>query len=88
MKREKIAIDADDVLFRSAEGFTAYSNERWGLNLKPENYSEDWAEFWGITLNEGQQRADEIHRSGVFGSYHHFEEAVPVLAQLAAERET
>ena len=83
MKRRKIGFDADDVLFRSAEGFAAYSNERWGLSLKSEDYTENWAEFWGVSLEEGIRRADEVHASGVFGTYQHFTEAAPVLAELA-----
>jgi uncharacterized HAD superfamily protein len=87
MRREKIGIDIDDVLARNAEGFTEYSNQRWGAQHKVENYSEDWVGFWDIPFEQAAKRAAEIHTAGVFGRYRHFESAVPVLTQLAVKRD-
>lgn len=82
MRRKTIAIDIDDVLSRSAEGFVRYSNKRWGHNLEAEDYLENWAEVWNISVENAVQRAHEIYDSGIFAEYAHFEQAVPVLARL------
>jgi hypothetical protein len=57
-KQQVIGIDIDDVLSRSAEGFTAYSDKRWGNGHKIEQYDEDWAKFWGVPAEEGQKCPD------------------------------
>jgi uncharacterized HAD superfamily protein len=82
-RRQVIGIDIDDVLSRSAEGFTVHSNRRWGEGHIVERYDEDWAKFWGIPREEAQKRANEMHTSGVFGNYSPYTQAVPVLKQLA-----
>lgn len=77
-----IAIDIDDVLSASAEGFAVYSNKRWGHTLTTDDYQEEWAKVWGIPLSETLTRAAEFHGSGVVGDYRHFEDALPVLKKL------
>jgi uncharacterized HAD superfamily protein len=87
VKRQTIGIDVDDVLSRSVEGFAAYSDTRWGVGHEVGKYDENWALFWGISLEEAQKRADEIHDKGVFGTYQPFEHALPVLRQLSATKD-
>lgn len=82
MSRQTIAIDIDDVLSANAEGFAKYSNRRWGHNITAEDYTENWAEVWGVPLEEALERANELHASGAFGEYQHIEQAVPVLKAL------
>jgi len=82
MSKPIIAVDVDDVLSASVPGFTAYSNKRWDLNLTVDQYDEDWAKFWGIPYEEALARAAELHESDMFGSFAHFEEALPVLKKL------
>jgi FMN phosphatase YigB (HAD superfamily) len=83
MPRKTIAVDIDDVLSKSAEGFIAFSNQRWGLKLKPEDYQEEWAVVWGVPLEEAVKRAEEFHAAGVVGKYEPHEAALPALKKLA-----
>jgi uncharacterized HAD superfamily protein len=81
-QRRTIAVDIDDVLSKSAEGFVAFSNERWSMNLTPEDYNEEWAVVWGVSLDEALQRSLEFHASGVIGQYETVDAALPVLERL------
>ncbi len=85
MKRKTIAVDIDDVLSASAAGFTTYSNKRWGLRLDPQDYTENWATFWGVSLEEAFKRVPEVERDApaLVSGYAHFADAVPVLYELA-----
>jgi len=83
MPKSIIAIDIDDVLSASAQGFTDFSNERWGNTHRVEDYTEAWAEFWKVPLEEALKRSDEYHESGIVSEFAHFSEAVPVLGRLA-----
>jgi uncharacterized HAD superfamily protein len=85
MRRETIAIDIDDVLAANAEGFVAFSNERWGMNLKPEDYDEHWAKVWKVDIEEVERRAVELHASGAIAHYRHNDEALPVLTHLKVD---
>lgn len=87
MVRQKIGVDVDDVLSRSAEGFADFSTKRWGKAHRAEDYTEDWAAFWGAPLEEALQRVKEVHTSGVFGKFLHFEAALPALRELAQRYE-
>jgi 5'(3')-deoxyribonucleotidase len=86
-RRKKIAIDIDDVLSRTAEGFIAFSNQRWGLSLKPEDYQEEWAVVWGVPVEDALKRSIEFHATGVVGSFEPNEAALPVLKRLAKQYE-
>jgi 5'(3')-deoxyribonucleotidase len=77
-----IAIDVDDVLADSAEGFVAFSNKRWGTNLTVEDYDERWSQMWGVDIEEERRRAHIIYNSNVVGKFKHFEEAKEVLREL------
>ncbi|HSW99256.1 MAG TPA: hypothetical protein VLF71_05465 [Candidatus Saccharimonadales bacterium] len=82
-QRKTIAVDIDDVLSKSAEGFIAFSNERWGMALKPEDYQEEWAVVWGVSLDEALERSIAFHASGAVGRYLPNEAAMPALKKLA-----
>lgn len=84
-KRKTIAVDIDDVLARSAEGFIAFSNERWGMRLQPDDYQEEWAVVWGVPVEQALERSLEFHASGIVGTYQPHEAAMPVLKRLAQE---
>ncbi len=79
MSRPIIAVDVDDVLSLSAKGFSEYSNKRWGGSTRPEDYTEEWAVFWKLPLNEAIIRAEEFSGSDAVYFYEHFEESLPVL---------
>lgn len=83
MKRKTIAIDIDDVLAANAEGFAEFSNKRWGTHLKPDDYTEHWAEIWGVDSKEVEKRRDVIVKEKVFLKHRFFEEAKAVLEELA-----
>ena len=85
MKQQTIAVDIDDVLSRSAEGFVAFSNERWGTELKPEDYREEWAVVWGVPLETALQRASELVAAGIEGGLEPHQPAMPVLGRLATK---
>lgn len=61
MKKESIAIDLDDVLSSHVEAFISFSNASYGTNLKVENYSDHWADLWGVEHEEIERRAAEFH---------------------------
>jgi uncharacterized HAD superfamily protein len=80
--RKTIAVDIDDVLSASAEGFAAFSNSRWGTNLTAADYSEEWAVVWGIPLEEAKKRAVEFHDANAVADYRHHAQSLPVLRKL------
>lgn len=82
-KRKTIAIDVDDVLASSVEGFVNFMNDRWGTHLAPEDYTERWAIMWQVDEEEERRRAHEIHKSGVVATFEHFPDAEKVLRRLA-----
>jgi 5'(3')-deoxyribonucleotidase len=82
MNKPIIAVDIDDVLAANADGFTAYSNQKWGTSLSPSDYQEHWSEMWGLDHNETDRRAVEFHASGVIGTYEHYPDALHALRQL------
>lgn len=59
--RKTIAVDLDDVLASSAQGFVDFSNKRWGTNLQVEDYSEHWAQMWQIDEEEVNKRKPHVH---------------------------
>jgi uncharacterized HAD superfamily protein len=81
-KQRTIAVDIDDVLSATVEGIVSFSNERWGMQLTMEDYTEEFAVFWGVPLQEAHKRIDEMLSSGLFSRHRHFEDAVPVLTSL------
>ena len=83
--KKTIAVDIDDVLALNAQAFVEFSNKRWGTNLKPEDYTEHWAELWGIDSNdheEVEKRALEFLNAGT-SKYEHLPEAKEILGRLA-----
>jgi uncharacterized HAD superfamily protein len=83
--QKTIAVDIDDVLAASAEGFATFSNERWGLSLRPEDYQEEWAEVWKVSIDEAMRRSDEFHASGVVKEYRRVDNALMVLKKLSEQ---
>jgi len=82
-KKQVIAVDIDDVLAISAAEFVAYSNQRWGTNLKVEDYHEDWSVMWQVDRETEHQRAQEIYNTGFFEAIPHDAAAIDVLKQLS-----
>lgn len=81
--RKIIAVDVDDVLAANAEGFINFSNERWGTHLKPEDFTENWAEMWQVEHDEWVARRQDVIESKVHMTYRFFDEAKPVLKKLS-----
>jgi uncharacterized HAD superfamily protein len=84
---QTIAVDIDDVLSATVEGLVAFSNQRWNMQLKPEDYTEELAVFWGVSLDEALKRVEQMLVSGLVSRHRHFEDAVPVLNKLKARYE-
>ncbi len=82
MSKKTIAIDIDDVLAANAKGFVEFSNERWGTKLKPDDYTEHWAEMWGIEHDEMNERRATILSEKVFIKHRSFDDAKPALTKL------
>jgi 5'(3')-deoxyribonucleotidase len=80
--RLTIAVDIDDVLAANAEHFVAFSNKKWGTNLKPDDYSEHWAEIWKVDYEEESRRRDVIVKNKVFLKHRFFDDAKPALEEL------
>jgi 5'(3')-deoxyribonucleotidase len=83
MTKPVIAVDLDDVLASSAQGFVDYSNQRWGTHLTIEDYSEHWGEMWGIDHDETVKRAHEIYTAQIVKKFPRFDEAYSVLKKLS-----
>jgi len=81
--KKTIAVDVDDVLAANAAGFVKFSNQRWGTNLKPEDYHEHWAEMWGVDHEEMLERRGEIIKAKLFMSYDFHDDAKAALARLS-----
>lgn len=82
MKKPIIAVDVDDVLAKSAQGFADFSNAMWGHSLTADDYDEDWMKVWGTDLAETRRRAEIFHNDEVFSGFGHFPEAISVLVDL------
>lgn len=80
--KKTIAVDIDDVLAANAEGFVKFSNERWGTNLKPDDYSEHWAEVWGVDFEEVNKRREVIVAEKLFTTHRFLEDTKSVLFHL------
>jgi uncharacterized HAD superfamily protein len=83
VKQKTIAIDIDDVLSAQAEGLLAFSNERWGHNLTLDDYTEEFAVLWSVSVPEAIERVKELMASGAHGRYRSHTHALPILAGLA-----
>ncbi len=82
-KKLVIAVDLDDVLSFTAEGWVAYTNETWGTNLTTDDYDEDWVKVWNVELTEALKRREMVFASGIISKIYHRNDAKPVLKQLA-----
>lgn len=83
MKAKKtIAVDLDDVLSANAEGFVKFSNERWGTNLRPEDFHEDLITLWGVDLDTVGKRMLEYCEAEIVREYGYFAESLPILERL------
>ncbi len=80
--KRTIAVDIDDVLALSAQGFVGFSNKRWGTNLTVEEYNERWSEMWGIDHVEEKTRAHEIYDSKIVRDFQKMSDAETVLKDL------
>jgi 5'(3')-deoxyribonucleotidase len=78
-----IAVDVDEVLSASAQGFVAFSNERWGTNLTVDDYHEHWAQMWGVSEEEADTRQEILNNEGIIQSYQPFANAYDVLKKLS-----
>lgn len=87
--RPIIAVDIDDVLANNAAGFVAFSNKKWGTNLKVDHYDEHWARVWGIEhdLEELVRRRDAFIGSGVHRNFSPTDSAHDILRQLSSRYE-
>ncbi|MGF7228536.1 MAG: 5' nucleotidase, NT5C type [Candidatus Saccharibacteria bacterium] len=81
-KKQIIAFDIDDVLAKTAEGFTTYSNAQWGTTLLPSDFSEDWINMWQVAPEEMLRRSKIFHGSDVVLHYEPNFGAVAVLDKL------
>lgn len=82
MRRPIIAVDADDVLCRTAFGFAEFSNRTWGCNLTADDFDEDWAKVWDVPIEVARERAVVFHQEKVFGGFEPIPGAYTVLNGL------
>jgi 5'(3')-deoxyribonucleotidase len=78
----KIAIDIDEVLADQAEAFVRFSNERWGTHLRVEDYTEHWAELWGLDIEKTLARRDELFEDRIYQTLQPIPTASEVLRHL------
>lgn len=84
-EKATIAVDIDDVLAYNAEGFTEYSNRRWGTQLSSSDYNEHLAALWRVDEAELKVRMNDFLLSGAIGQYRANEAAAAVLRELHKE---
>jgi 5'(3')-deoxyribonucleotidase len=82
MLKPIIAVDIDDVLAHHAEAIVAYSNKTFGPGHSLDNYTEHWAAFWNVDLQETQKRAHEYHLTDDMAGYRAHDTAFDVLEKL------
>ena len=82
-RKPTIAIDVDDVLAASAEGWVSYSNQQWGTRLTIEDYQEDWAAMWQVDHETMKQRAEDLFASDLVSTFKHRPDALEVLQKLS-----
>ncbi len=82
-----IAVDIDDVLALSVDKFIEWSNNRFGTNIKFDDYVEDWSELWNISQEETTERVNMMYKEGIPAQYSHVGEAVDVLNKLKPDYE-
>jgi 5'(3')-deoxyribonucleotidase len=87
MKKPVIAVDVDDVLAASAQGWVDFSNQKWGTNLTVDDYDEDWSKMWGVDRQEEMKRAKEVYNAVIVRDFRHDDTALPVLQKLAKKYE-
>lgn len=87
MKKQVIAVDIDDVLAASAEGWIEFSNQKWGTNLTIEDYDEDWSKMWGVDRAEEKIRSQAVYDAVIIRDFKHHDAALPVLQKLAKRYE-
>lgn len=85
MKKPVIAVDLDDVLSAGAQGFVDFSNKRWGTNLSVDDFTERWAEIWGVDLEEEKRRANDIYESRIIKEYLRLDKSKAVLDKLSKD---
>jgi 5'(3')-deoxyribonucleotidase len=83
MNKPIIAVDIDEVLCLFAEGFVAFSNERWGTHLRVEDYHEHWGEVWNVDIEEVNKRNNILWKEDAPIGYRSFEDAKAVLNKLS-----
>jgi 5'(3')-deoxyribonucleotidase len=81
-RRKTIAVDIDDVLSATVEGVVEFANKRWKMNIKPDDYTEEWAVFFNLPIDETIRRIQVIVDSGVYGHHRHLDHTLPVLTAL------
>jgi 5'(3')-deoxyribonucleotidase len=70
MTKPIIAIDIDDVLGSQVQVIIAFSNEKYGMDLTPEDFKKEgpywgyWEQVWGVDDTEGKKRIEEFIRAG------------------------
>lgn len=60
MNKPIIAVDIDNVLAASAEGFIEISNKLFGEDITVADYDENWAQMWGVSREEERRRAEVL----------------------------
>lgn len=78
-----IAVDLDDVLAASAQGFVGFSNKRWGTNLTIEDFSEHWGEMWQVDHEEYVARSKVVYKSRTILDFAKVDRALEVLKELS-----
>jgi uncharacterized HAD superfamily protein len=82
MSKKTIAIDVDDVLASSAQGFVDFSNKQWGMSLTVEDYKEHWGQMWQVDIHEYRRRASIVYDSKTVKTFQAHQDAKEVLQAL------
>lgn len=83
MIKKTIAVDIDDVLSKTAKGFTHFSNQTWGSNLTELDFSEDLQTMWGVDETTAIERLHTFFESDLALTYERDEDSEACLRLLA-----
>ncbi|MCL2451844.1 hypothetical protein FWD20_03170, partial [Candidatus Saccharibacteria bacterium] len=85
--RQIIAVDLDSVLAYNIQILIDYSNQRWGMNLTPDDYNDYWGHMWGVDKEEVVKRYIEVREKSNFFNSEPIKEAKGVLEKLTKRYE-
>lgn len=87
--KQELLVDVDDVIVEHVRGFVAWNNKQeWAHSsqITFEEYSENWAELWGIDPESVEDRKKQFFVPEVIGTFDHIVDAETAIPKLSTIR--